>query len=227
MLNMIILIMEEPANELSFSSDEAENMPIEDMEKEEEDKVTGYAKFMSHSEKHPDSIKEIAPPIIPIVLPTDNIEELGVVENIFPVRCIVKSNTCCTLDLDNIVVTKDKKIIGFIDDVIGKINEPYYSIMYFPIFLEEMGTNPNSHIVYKQKLYFVPRIMKPITKESINTQGCDASNQYDEEIPEEERECSDDEKERNRKHNLMEQLSKKKKVATIEPYVVTDLNMFH
>ena len=39
-----------------------------------------------------------------------------------------------TLDLDSIILNSNKIIIGYVDDVFGSINQPFYLIKFYPWF---------------------------------------------------------------------------------------------
>ena len=100
------------------------------------------------------------------------------------------------LDLDNIVFNQNKLPIGYIDDVLGKIDSPFYIVKYFPNY------NGNTDL-QGEKLCFVKEKVKFVNKfELIKLKGSDASNVYDEEVDDDEKEFSDDEEEKARKEKL-------------------------
>ena len=97
------------------------------------------------------------------------------------------------LDLDNIVFNENKLPIGYVDDVLGKIDIPFYIIKFFPNYT---GSND----LQGQKLFYVKEKAKFVNKfELVKLKGSDASNAYDEEIEDDEKEYSDDEIETSKK----------------------------
>ena len=100
------------------------------------------------------------------------------------------------LDLDNIVFNQNKLPVGYIDDVLGKIDNPFYIVKYFPNYNGSTDLQGEKLSFVKQKAKFVNKM------ELIKQKGSDASNVYDEEIDDDEKEFSDDEEEKARKERL-------------------------
>ena len=114
---------------------------------------------------------------------------------------IINLNTC--------VFSKNKECVGFICDIIGNIDEPYYLLKVFKDVKEVLNINDS--------IYFDVNTGCLLNKEAIlrqNIQGTDASNVFDEEIGNEKQEFSDDEKEQEHKQNLKKQ---KKGKTTVFP----------
>jgi len=106
------------------------------------------------------------------------------------------------LDLDNIIFDQNKMPIGFIDDVLGKIDNPFYIINFFPNY-------SGSGDLIGQKLTFVKQKAKFVNKqELLKLKGCDASNAFDEEVDMNEVEFSDDEEEIQRKERIKQKKNK-------------------
>jgi rRNA processing protein Gar1 len=121
--------------------------------------------------------------------------ECGCVDDIVESdKVIVKVNLYNgILDLDNIMFTANKIPFGYIDDVIGKVEEPYYVVRFFPTFMDK------SIICKGHMIYYVNQKAKTIQTRQLLKKGCDASNAFDEEISEDEMEFSDDDEEVERK----------------------------
>lgn len=123
----------------------------------------------------------------------DNLVNAGVVEEVVDDKVLVKVHTMMgILDLDNVLFTVNGICFGYIDDVIGKVDAPYYVVRIFP--------SVDRTIVNKDEvIFFVEKNAKIVQTDKIKKKGCDASNAFDEEVPEEEMEYSDDEEEQARK----------------------------
>lgn len=127
----------------------------------------------------------------------DKFEECGIVKNIIENEILmtgINNNVLKVLNLDNIIFLPDKKYIGFIDDVIGQIDNPVYAIKIYPNIIEEKiieKINPGD------KLFFCSNKANVINAIELKnkSKGCDASNAFDEEVSEDERDYSDDEEE--------------------------------
>jgi H/ACA ribonucleoprotein complex non-core subunit NAF1 len=135
--------------------------------------------------------KEI--PEMYVIGESDNLHNAGVVEEIVEDRIIVKVHTMMgILDLDNILFNANGICIGYIDDVIGKVDSPYYVVKMFP-------TLDRTLIMKDEIVFFVEKNAKILRTDRMKRKGCDASNAFDEELPEEEMEYSDDEEEQSMK----------------------------
>ena len=127
----------------------------------------------------------------------DKFEECGIVKNIIENEILmtgINNNVLKVLNLDNIIFLPNKKYIGFIDDVIGQIDNPVYAIKIYPNIIEEKiieKINPGD------KLFFCSNKANVINAIELKnkSKGCDASNAFDEEVSEDERDYSDDEEE--------------------------------
>ena len=127
----------------------------------------------------------------------DKFEECGIVKNIIENEILmtgINNNVLKVLNLDNIIFLENKKYIGFIDDVIGQIDNPVYAVKIYPNIIEEKimeKINPGD------KLFFCSNKANVINAIELKnkSKGCDASNAFDEEVSEDERDYSDDEEE--------------------------------
>jgi rRNA processing protein Gar1 len=120
--------------------------------------------------------------------------DCGFVDDVVEDKVIVKVNLYNgILDLDNILFTANKIPFGYIDDVIGKVEEPYYVIKFFPNFSDK------SIVCKGHSIYYINQKAKTIQTRQLSRKGCDASNAFDEEVSEDEVEFSDDDQEVERK----------------------------
>ena len=152
----------------------------------------------------------------------DNFEECGIVKNIIDNEILmtgINNNVLKVLNLDNIIFLQDKTCLGFIDDVIGKIDDPIYAIKIYPNLIEEKISekiNPGD------KLYFCSNRAKIINAIELKkkSKGCDASNAFDEEVSEGEKDYSDDEEEVQAK--IRKKNNKKNKRKKIEENIISN-----
>lgn len=127
----------------------------------------------------------------------DKFEECGTVKNVIENEILmtcINNNVLKVLNLDNIIFLSDKTCIGFIDDVIGQINNPVYAIKLYPNIIEQKIIEK---INIGDKLFFCSNRANVINAIELKnkSKGCDASNAFDEEVSEDEQDYSDDEEE--------------------------------
>ena len=152
----------------------------------------------------------------------DNFGECGIIKNIIDNEILmtgINNNVLKVLNLDNIIFLQDKTCLGFIDDVIGKIDDPIYAIKIYPNLIEEKISeklNPGD------KLYFCSNRAKIINAIELKkkSKGCDASNAFDEEVSEGEKDYSDDEEEVQAK--IRKKNNKKNKRKKIEENIINN-----
>lgn len=194
-------IINDELDKISLSSEEDEKINFESESKklteyyeENEDVVNGYIGTKNELIEK----KEI--PVIFDKEPGFTFEELGYVLNIYKnEKILIKSISSGSkvLDLDNVLFDENYAPIAFVDDVIGRIDFPIYISEFFPSVSGEVRAS-----LIGKKLLFVKQKVKFVEKcELIKKKGCDASNYYDEEICEEDRDFSDDEAEKSGKKN--------------------------
>merc|ERR1711916_229615 len=118
------------------------------------------------------------------------IEPLGTtqscVRNLIVVRAVGGGRP---LDLDVVVCTESRTVVGIIEEVMGPTSQPFYSIRK----VKGLDQVPDKD----STLYYVAdgaTFAQPST-----SKGCDASNMFDEEVAEHELEFSDDEQEQQHK----------------------------
>jgi rRNA processing protein Gar1 len=125
----------------------------------------------------------------------DVLVEAGMIEDVFEDKVIMRANIFNgILDLDNILFNENKFPVGYLDDVIGKVESPYYVIRFFPNYTQESREKMN--LLSGKSIFFVKSRSKQIVPGYLmRHKGCDASNAFDEEIHDDEMEFSDDEEE--------------------------------
>ena len=154
----------------------------------------------------------------------DKFEECGAIKNIVENKILmsaINNNITKILNIDNIIFLPNKQYMGFIDDVIGQIDNPVYVIKIYPKLIEQKIFE-NIHI--DDKLYYCSNranIVNAIELKNKN-KGCDASNAFDEEVSEGEQDYSDDEEEVNAK--IKRKNKKKNKRMKIEENIINNNN---
>ncbi|KAI0461183.1 hypothetical protein LJB42_001199 [Komagataella kurtzmanii] len=103
---------------------------------------------------------------------------------------------------NSVLCLEDRTILGPLFEIFGKLETPFYRVKYNSVEEFENFKHMKGTKVY----YLVPQSEFQYTEKIKSVKGTDASNWHDEEIPEEEQEFSDDEKER-----AFKQSKKKKK----------------
>ncbi|KAI8831807.1 Gar1/Naf1 RNA binding region-domain-containing protein [Chytriomyces cf. hyalinus JEL632] len=134
------------------------------------------------------------PPIekLGIVIPqTAALKEIGEVFALVNNTLVIQSTPIesITLDADSILCTADRKVFGKVFETFGPVKEPMYSVLYSPDVNDvkvEVG----------DKVFYVSEMAKFVFAAQLKAmKGSDASNFYDEEVADHEREFSDDEQE--------------------------------
>ena len=146
----------------------------------------------------------------------DKLEQCGIVKNIIENQILmeaINNNALKVLNLDNIIFLENQKCLGFIDDVIGQIDNPIYAIKIYPKSGEDKILD---NIKIGDKLFFCSNRANVINAIELKkkSKGCDASNAFDEEVSEGEKDYSDDEEEV--KAKIRRKQNKKNKKMKIE-----------
>ena len=72
-------------------------------------------------------------------------------------------------DLDNIIVSENRLVLGYINDVIGPVTNPLYSVHLFP--------DPPAITLLHATVYVLDKTLKIVNQDSLMIQkGTDASN---------------------------------------------------
>ncbi|KAI9307634.1 Gar1/Naf1 RNA binding region-domain-containing protein [Cunninghamella echinulata] len=128
-----------------------------------------------------------------IITPDISIEYIGDVLNIIDKAIIIQSyiDPKNVLNMESLLCFEDRSMLGEIFETFGPIARPFYSVRF-----NSKAEMPNAPI--GTKVFWVPSYAKSQTVQVEVLKlikGSDASNEYDEEIDENEMEFSDDEKE--------------------------------
>ena len=87
----------------------------------------------------------------------------------------------------SVLCAADRRVIGRVEEVFGPVSRPYYKIV---IPADGQSTAVN------EAVYAVEKYSSIVDKSTLDSKGTDASNDFDEELPAEMQEFSDDEEER-------------------------------
>jgi rRNA processing protein Gar1 len=101
------------------------------------------------------------------------------------------------LDIGSILIYGDRCIIGRVADTFGPVARPFYSVRFNTSQqCSDSYRDGATNINIGSDVYFVPSLVSVVITRPLKLiKGSDASNIYDEEIPEHEMEFSDDEQE--------------------------------
>lgn len=125
-------------------------------------------------------------------------EKLGTVQTTVENQVLIKAVTdgaYRVLDEGSVLATANRVVIGVVADVIGRVEAPLYTVRFNSI--DEIQ---NFNLVFGKEIYYLPDHSTYVfTNPLMSQKGTDASNLYDEEVPESEQEASDDEAEAARK----------------------------
>ena len=187
-----------------------EKVPIDMGDEFDDNTVSSYAKFKTQNEIDLEQIEKYAPKFNELD-ELDDILDFGMISKYIDdgpnnsIVLVTPNNPLRIYDLDNIVCLKSKQVIGFVLDLVGPVNLPLYSVKLYSQYVEKVkaGGLEVKNQILDQRVYLAANQLKEITKPSLESmkerKGCDASNMHDEEMPEHEREFSDDEREREAK----------------------------
>ena len=138
------------------------------------------------------------------ISPNTPIEEIGEITGLVENTIIIKARTSGEfriLQEKSIFCFEDRTVIGPLFEIFGRVQQPVYSVK----FNSEEQFLKFKESKRKTVYYVVPDSQFLYTDSIKHIKGTDASNCHDEELPEEEQEYSDDEKE------LAAKLAKKEK----------------
>ncbi|GME40190.1 snornp assembly factor naf1 [Neofusicoccum parvum] len=142
------------------------------------------------------------------VTPEMKVTELGNVESIVDNMILIKANTSGeyqVLESGSVLCTENRAVIGAVTDTLGRVQEPLYTVAFNSTEeISEAGLSKGTTVYYVND-----HSTYVFTEPLRNLKGTDASNQFDEEVGENEIEFSDDEAEAEYKR----QLKQKKRAA--------------
>ncbi|ODQ68126.1 NAF1-domain-containing protein [Nadsonia fulvescens var. elongata DSM 6958] len=154
-------------------------------------------------------------PILPedfVITPQMAIEPIGTLLSVLDSTAVIKASVSGefrVLDDKSVFCFGDRSLIGMLFETFGRVQAPMYTVKF---------KDPEQTIPLKSRkgetVYYVVSNASFIYTDNIKAiKGSDASNWHDEEIPIEEQEHSDDEKEMEQKSKLKAKKKSKKKTA--------------
>ncbi|KEF61009.1 uncharacterized protein A1O9_02573 [Exophiala aquamarina CBS 119918] len=130
------------------------------------------------------------------------IEELGNVEFVVENTIVIKAKTSGeyqVLETGSLICLNDRSVVGVVADLIGRVEEPRYTIRFTnERDIEEAGVSnigTTVHYVPQHSTFVFTQPLKSV-------KGSDASNFHDEEVGDDEMEFSDDEAEAEHKRQI-------------------------
>lgn len=200
---------ESEANKQKSTKQKQRVRDIDDLYDEGDEGTSTYNKFKTQHEIEIGEAYKTGPTRL-VLDDMDEIIEFGQIVQYIQQGCgmvlVSPNDPQKLLDIENVVAMKDKRVIGFVYEPVGPITQPLYSIQLYPQFVDELtaseGFTSMRESLHGQDLFLVKRTLKLINNkidQILKMKGCDASNMFDEELPPEEQEYSDDEKEREQK----------------------------
>ena len=139
------------------------------------------------------------PPVspLPFIKVPDELDlvHAGEISSIVGAMVIVESfplaNNNQALDNGSILIFEDRSVLGEVFEIFGPIHQPFYVVRF-----NNVSDIDTDRIFKGAFIYQNSQFSKPVFTEMLRKlKGSDASNIFDEEIPEEEQEFSDDERE--------------------------------
>lgn len=200
---------EDDSSESDGEADEDEQ--IDGVAEEEDEEPNSNEPIRSKNEITDDKIIEV--PEDYKVDEKTNITEIGIIKSVFESNVIVQGITSGekrVLKDGSIFCLENREVVGTLSEVFGQLQHPFYRVGISPV------NESKNEIIAKVKELIGSKIFIVVpdahwidTFELKRIKGTDASNGYDEELPEDEQEFSDDEKEAQFKK--MKKSQKKKK----------------
>lgn len=146
--------------------------------------------------------EEVIPKPDIVVTEEMKVEELGNVEFVVENTVLIKAKTSGeyqVLEPGSLICLKDRSVVGVVADLIGRVEEPRYTIRFTNAQdIEEAGLSATGTTVY-----YVPEHSTFVFTQPLKAvKGSDASNFHDEEVAEDEMEFSDDEAEAEHKRQM-------------------------
>lgn len=138
------------------------------------------------------------------ITPEMPIAQLGWIETTVDNTVLIKAQTSGeykVLESGSVLCLEDRKVIGAVAETIGRVQQPFYSVMFTNAAeLSEAGMVVGTKVFYSENhsTYVFTQALKAF-------KGSDASNLHDEEVGAEEMEFSDDEAEAEHKRKVKQQ----------------------
>ncbi len=110
------------------------------------------------------------------------------------------------LNIGTVMCFENRDVVGIVEEVLGPTSNPFYSVR------KVKGFAANDRLMRDTTLFFVVTTATYAIPSQLWTKGCDASDVFDEEVPEHQLEFSDDEQEKQAKPR-----SKKKAKQNVLP----------
>ncbi|CAK92986.1 unnamed protein product (macronuclear) [Paramecium tetraurelia] len=111
---------------------------------------------------------------------SDRIQLIGKIESLTKENIIIYSNLLeFVINLDQLIVNGQQEILGKVDDVFGKVERPHYSILLDGYVNNLVQTN---QLKIGDDVFINIDSTSVLNPDAINKKGCDASNQFDEEV---------------------------------------------
>lgn len=192
-------------------ADTDENIDEEEQEEEDDDEPNSNEPIKSKNEILDDKIIEV-PEDYKIDEKT-NIAEIGIIKSVFESNVIVEGITSGekrVLKDGSIFCLENREVIGTLSEVFGQLQRPFYRVGISPVNESKNEVTAKVKGSIGTKIFIVvPDAHWIDTFELKRIKGTDASNGYDEELPEDEQEFSDDEKEAQFKKMMKNQKKRK------------------
>ena len=140
---------------------------------------------------------ELAPaqPLPPsLIQPQHQLELCGritaVVDGLVVIESAPVRNTLSPLDEGSVLCFADRYPLGEVFETFGSVHRPHYTLR-----LPATEGSAVQRVVPDTEVYCVVELSRRVDPDRVRVPGCDASNRFSEEVPEEEMEFSDDAKE--------------------------------
>lgn len=193
------------------ADDDSDAGQIDEIAEDDDDEPNSNEPIKSKNEILDDKIIEV-PENYKIDEKT-NIAEIGIIKSVFESNVIVEGITSGekrVLKDGSIFCLENREVVGTLSEVFGQLQRPFYRVGISPVNESKNEITAKVKNLIGTKIFIVvPDAHWIDTFELKRIRGTDASNGYDEELPEDEQEFSDDEKEAQYKKMLKNQKKRK------------------
>jgi rRNA processing protein Gar1 len=185
----------ESSEESSSCESDDVTSPPEEGEMEEEFDDSAEKIDILRSKNEVSELPPVQPPPLEFVPADARLILVGVIFSLVDEQVLVQSNETNgenqALDIGSLLIFKDRKVLGEIFDTFGPVKKPIYSVRFNSADSIDVERAKRGEPIYRIEDYC--NVVLPAMLMAMK--GTDASNVHDEEIPEEEQDFSDDEKE--------------------------------